>query len=160
MKTYLYNAIATTIKTHLTGIKFIDVFRNQLNRPETNYPFPIPAVIVEIKPIVWANRLGKIQEGETVVAVHLIQDIVTDTYTDAPTKTVTEVDFTLQTDLWTKLQGLRTDEFQPLTRIREMQQWKDTVLITTIEFETVLYEQRIDNVTTVTRPTDVYTLNN
>jgi len=132
-------------------LQYIDLQKGQMARKDQNYPIPVPACLIEIKPTRWSSTGGG-QLGQTTVSLYLYMDNVTDTYDNAESESSVEILDNLDT-LYEVVQGLYGQLFNPLNRVSDaVVEYRDRTVCFRTDFETVLL-QSIENIVEQTAPT-------
>jgi hypothetical protein len=67
-----YIDIAKQIRAQAPGVKHIDLFNDQYNRPKESNPFNTPAVFVEFMPTPWRSTMNGVQEGMGGFRIHVV----------------------------------------------------------------------------------------
>lgn len=76
----LYTELATTLKTKIPGIKWIDLWHNQVNFLSEEHPFPSPAVFLNFR-IMQADDTGlRVQKVKMQVDCFVYYETFADTY--------------------------------------------------------------------------------
>lgn len=134
-------------------LQYIDLQKGQMARKDQNYPIPVPACLIEIKPTRWSSTGGG-QLGQTTVSLYLYMDSVTDTFDDAESESSVEILDSLDT-LYEVVQGLYGQCFNPLNRVSDaVVEYRDRTVCFRTDFETVLL-QSIENVVEQTAQTPI-----
>lgn len=132
-------------------LQYIDLQKGQMARKDQNYPIPVPACLIEIKPTRWSSTGGG-QLGQTTVSLYLYMDSVTDTFDNAESESSVEILDNLDT-LYEVVQGLYGQYFNPLNRVSDaVVEYRDRTVCFRTDFETVLL-QSIENVVEQTAQT-------
>ncbi len=76
----LYSDIVNHVINANLGIKFYDIWNDQLTFFENSLPFERPALFIEFTPMNASNRSNGSQFIDGTVRLHLVQDIYKDTY--------------------------------------------------------------------------------
>lgn len=134
-------------------LQYIDLQKGQMARKDQNYPIPVPACLIEIKPTRWSSTGGG-QLGQTTVSLYLYMDSVTDTFDNAESESSVEILDNLDS-LYETVQGLHGEYFNPLKRVADaVVEYRDRTVCFRTDFETVLL-QSIENVVEQTVPTPI-----
>ncbi len=83
MYTQLYQDIIRAINGAIPalGIKWIDLFADQIKNYDEEHPFPRPALFVEFVPDVeWERQVLGVKSGTLQIRIHIAYDKVADTY--------------------------------------------------------------------------------
>jgi hypothetical protein len=104
--------------SEIQELEYIDLQKGQMARSTQNYPLPLPAALVEFKPVAWSNT-GDQQLGELVISVYLYVDLVTDSFVGSEAETETFELLDMQDTIAEKIQNLSGDYFSPLQRVAD-----------------------------------------
>lgn len=93
-KLLLYNSLKTDLEA-ISGIKHVDLWRNQLERESVENPFLYPAIFIQFMPSEYRDKgkNGLTQEYDLMVRLH----ICFESYADTDTSILTLVDSVFQT---------------------------------------------------------------
>lgn len=76
----LYTEIATKLQTEVPGIKWIDLWHNQINFLEEEHPFPAPSLFLSFRALSANDRGKNIQDLNTQVDVYVFFETFADTF--------------------------------------------------------------------------------
>ena len=90
----LHNAFAAKLDAK-TGSKWTDMWKGQINRQRTSYPFNFPANFVSIRNIPWQGMTVNHKEGTAIIDVYVFFDKYGDTFEGASDKanSLTMIDY-------------------------------------------------------------------
>jgi len=71
----IFKTIEYFITQRVPEIKYVSLYNNQFNNPESNRQIPLPAVLIEILPINFNDLLQNVQYAEVNVNIHLGTEI-------------------------------------------------------------------------------------
>lgn len=145
MKTDLLQDIKDKISECIPDVLFVDLYREQDKRGAGYYPFPLPAVLIELQRIRWENASRGAQTGDCTVVLHLLQHDVQDIFTGASAEAAAIADMQLATDLWNCMEGLRGQLHSGLNRTEE----RFVMGHVQMYFECKLYESVVNGQQTV-----------
>ncbi len=142
MRSRVYTEIRNRLLEKLPQLQYVDLQKGQFDKPQQNYPIPLPAALIEIKPKEWSNAATGNQMGETIVSIYLYHDLVTDSFNGAEQEAETIKLLDTQDDVFQALECFDSDEFQPLSRISEHEPYYgDRYVCFGTDFKTLLYAE-------------------
>jgi hypothetical protein len=103
-KKELYIAISAQAKQVMPEFKYIDLDRGQENDEKSNYPVPLPFLLIEFGEFEYSNLLGgnQLASGDIMLKAH--KSLLNDTYIGAPTSNAIDIlDF--EDEIFQKFQG-------------------------------------------------------
>lgn len=119
LRSKVYLQIKERLQEKLPELQFIDLQKGQFVKPQQNYPIPLPACLIEFKPVTWSNAESGTQLGKTLISVYLYLDLVTDSFDNAEQEQETIELLDQQDSIFETLQGLDSEDFAPLNCINE-----------------------------------------
>jgi hypothetical protein len=77
MRKFIYQSIVEKLSQITDAqeqpvIKHFDLWRNQLAGIEEEQPFELPAVLVELRPIMWRHQGNAVREAAVEIALHVL----------------------------------------------------------------------------------------
>lgn len=119
MKRYtIYKALRDKT-AELDYVKSIDLQKGQMVRSTQNYPFPLPALLVEISDILFSNLSEQHQQGDGIISIYLYLPLITDTLNGAEMEEETLQILNRFDDIYQTFEGFQIADNVPLNRIRE-----------------------------------------
>lgn len=113
----LYRALKERAKAAIPGLRFVDLQKGQMKDQKQHYPFPLPALLIELKGVRWSNLLEENQLGELVVRFYFHQDAQTDSFSGSCQENES-VDLLDNMDLiYETFEGFATEGITPLVRL-------------------------------------------
>ncbi|MBD5230334.1 MAG: hypothetical protein HDS69_09945 [Bacteroidales bacterium] len=110
MRKQIFIAIADRLST-LPGVKFVDLWNNQIQFLAGGSAFPVPAVFVEFEIIEWHQQNRAARRGQLAVRLHIVTRAVhTNGHRDPAMPEALAV-FDLLDSINAAMQGLRGDNF-------------------------------------------------
>lgn len=110
MRKQIFTAIADTLAA-LPGIKFVDLWNNQVQALNGGAAFALPAVFVEFEAIDWHQQNNRARRGSLAFRLHVVTRAVpTHGHTDPRMSEALAV-FDLLDGINAAMQGLRGDKF-------------------------------------------------
>jgi hypothetical protein len=83
IRSKVYNEIKDRLKEGFEGVlKHVDLQKQQFRNPSENFPIPMPAALIEFKPVSWSN-IDDGQIADQVISVYLYLDLVTESFDEA-----------------------------------------------------------------------------
>lgn len=141
MKAELLQSIKNKISESLLEIAFVDLYRNQDRLAQENYPFPLPAVLVEFAGIDWSNQDAGHQMGDCSIRLHLMVLDYRDTFLGAEAEIQAMNELNLANQLWQAVEGLNGNNFSPLNRVSESYNSANWIQ----SYECEIYEKLTEN---------------
>ncbi|MDT8412687.1 MAG: hypothetical protein RQ875_09515 [Vicingaceae bacterium] len=83
----LYTELANIITTKVPAIKWVDLWHNQINFIENEYPFPVPAVFLAFRSNNITDQGLKVQQLTLQIDVFLYYETFADTFTGSTNQT-------------------------------------------------------------------------
>jgi len=142
-KLTLYNSLKTDLQT-ITGIKHVDLWRNQLANEDKENPFLYPAIFIQFMPHPFREKgkAGSTQEYDLIVRLHICFESYKDTDTDI---------LTLTDDVFQKVHTKQYGDFNKLLRRNEEQDFDhDNVQDYIQDYSTLGHDTLASNTTTAT----------
>lgn len=112
----LYLELAEKIN-EIDGIKWIDLWHNQINFLEEEHPFPAPAVFISFRSQNIEDLSERIQKVGLQVEVYLFYETFADTYKDSVNQDSALAFIDLMGGIYAKLQGTSGDSYNSMRRV-------------------------------------------
>lgn len=118
IRSKVYKDIRDKLLAEMPELQFVDLQKGQMSNKEQNYPIPLPACLVEIRPAQWSNATGG-QLGDATISLYLYLDLVTDSF-DAAERENETIDILDNLDrVYEVMEGFDGVVFHPLNRIAD-----------------------------------------
>lgn len=159
IRSEIYKELKAEIKAKMPDLQYIDLQKRQFEKADQNYPIPLPACLVEFKPVTWSNTIGE-QIGDAIICLHLYVDIVTDSFdgSEAEDDTINILDN--QDNLHDTMQGFSGTHFAPLNRSYDNPpQYGIRYICYPVDFKTVITCPADQIITTAERPEPKFKFN-
>ncbi|MDD3079099.1 MAG: hypothetical protein PHH37_08345 [Paludibacter sp.] len=114
-----YKSIRDRATQKLTWLKFVDLQKGQFNNLTENYPFPLPALLIEFSDFTFSNESEHAQKGDGSISVYLYVGSLSDTFKGSEREDATLSILDKFDDLFQAFEGFSVDDMKPLNRIRE-----------------------------------------
>ncbi|MFN8238619.1 MAG: hypothetical protein U0T77_10665 [Chitinophagales bacterium] len=75
-----YTELCDLLKTKIPGLKWIDLWHNQVNFLSEEHPFPTPAIFLSFRTLNTEDRGMHVQDADTQVDVYLFYETMADTF--------------------------------------------------------------------------------
>lgn len=118
-RSIIYTAIKEQAQEKLQDLLYIDLQKGQFKKPESNYPIPLPALLVELKDARYTDILNLEQTGSLELSLYLYLDLVTDSFDGAKLEEETLQILDKMDEIYQIFHGLSTAGFSKLIRTRE-----------------------------------------
>lgn len=138
----IYKAIRDEASTKLQ-LKWIDLQKGQMRNLKENYPFPFPALLIEIGDFNFTQLAENSQKGEGIISLYLYENKLTDTFKGAKRDTIA-IDLLDSFDtLYQTFEGLVIGNMTPLVRVREYKpEYGNKYVLFRIDFTTGLDDMK------------------
>ncbi len=158
IRSEVYKGIKNRLKSELSETHFIDLQKGQIERAPQNYPIPLPACLIELKPVSWSNTIGE-QIGDAIISLYLYIDLVTDSFDGAEAENETIEILDIQDDLYEIMQGYSSQYFNPLNRVSEAPPvYGLRYVCYRVDFKTTLFETKENDSEMISRPAPQFKL--
>ena len=152
IRSEIYKELKAEIKSKFPELQFIDMQKRQFEKADQNYPIPLPACLIEFKPVSWSNTIGE-QIGDAIICLHLYVDLVTDSFDDSESENDTINILDNQDALHDRLNGFSGTHFAPLSRSYDnTAQYGNRFICFPVDFKTVITCPADQVITTAARP--------
>ncbi len=114
----LFLALAAQLQDKIPELVWIDLYSRQFENLSESYASLLPAVLIEVA-VDWSGVSKGVQNGSTLVVLHVGQDCYEDTYSQSPQQAEALARlFDLPQRIYVALQGLTGATFSGLERTR------------------------------------------
>ncbi len=141
LRAQTYRALANRLKSSMPSLQFIDLQKGQMEREDSSYPLPFPAVLIEFLPVQWGSS-GDPQMGNTLIRIHAYDDHLGDTFEGGEQEYDSVKDLNLIDELFHAMQGFATESMSPLNRAEDQVSFDGRYVKIRIDFECNLYQER------------------
>lgn len=114
----IYTAIRDEAAAKLAP-KWIDLQKGQMRQQKENYPFPFPALLIEIGDFNFSQMAEYTQKGVGLVSLYLIKSNLTDTFKGAKKEELAIELLNSFDSLFQTFEGFTIGEMTPLVRVKE-----------------------------------------
>ena len=115
IRSAVYKQIRDRLLAEIPKLQYVDLQKGQFNNKQQNYPIPLPACLVEFRPVQWSQSTGG-QLGDCIVSIYLYIDHVTDSFDGAEQEEETINLLDNLDDIYDCMQGYSGENFSPLNR--------------------------------------------
>lgn len=138
----IYKAIRDEASTKLQ-LKWIDLQKGQMRSLKENYPFPFPALLIEIGDFTFSQLAEQTQKGEGVISLYLYENLLTDTFKGAKRDDIA-IDLLDRFDaLYQSFEGFVIGNMTPLVRVKEYKpEYGNKYVLFRIDFATGLDDMK------------------
>ncbi len=138
----VYKDIKNRLLEQLPELQFVDLQKGQFSNKTKNHPIPLPAILIEFKPVNWSNTTGG-QLGDTLISLHYYLDLVTDSFNDSEAENETIEILDNLDALYDEIDGYAGDDFNPLSRITDaITEYKEGYVVYRTDFTTTLFQNK------------------
>lgn len=110
MRKQIFKAVAEAVAA-LPGVKFVDLWNNQVQNLNGGTAFALPAVFVEFETVEWKQQNMGARRGSLAVRLHVVTRAVPTHGHDDPRMPEALAVFDLLDDINAAMQGLRGENF-------------------------------------------------
>jgi len=118
IRSEVYKQIRDRLLEKMSELQYVDLQKGQFTSKPQNYPIPLPACLVEFKPVQWSEATGG-QLGDSAISLYLYIDHVTDSFDGAEQEEETIQLLDNLDQLYECMQGYSGKNFSPLNRISD-----------------------------------------
>ena len=152
MRSVVYKAIKDRLKEAKPELEYIDLQKGQFLRMTENYPIPLPACLIELKPVSWSNIVEG-QLGDAIVSFSIFMENVTDSFDGSETEHESIEMLDAQDELYDIMEGFSGEGFSPLCRKGEAAPLYDKRFVMyTVNFQTEFTSSHVKEMVLVERP--------
>ncbi|MEH0007840.1 MAG: hypothetical protein V6Z82_03870 [Flavobacteriales bacterium] len=137
----LFCKVKAQIET-IPDIRFFDWQKGQFERPKSKNPIPLPACLMEISAIAYADLMQQLQEGRAVVSLYLYVGGCADNFDESAELARGLTDLKIIDTVAEAVQWLAGTQFKPLSqKLEQSLSQTHKMLAYRLDFETRIYKQ-------------------
>ena len=115
IRSKVYKQVRDRLLEKMPDLQYVDLQKGQFNNKPQNYPIPLPACLVEFRPVQWSKSTGG-QLGDGIISFYLYIEHVTDSFNGAEQEEETINLLDKLDELYECMQGYSGENFNPLNR--------------------------------------------
>lgn len=141
-RSVIYKSIRDIAKAKLQ-LKWIDLQKGQLKIPKENYPFPLPALLIEIGDFSYSQLAEHAHIGQGIISLYLYKDLLTDSFKGAKNEDIA-IDILDNFDsIYQTFEGLSIAEMTPLVVVKEYKpEYGNKYISFRVDFSTSAQKQK------------------
>lgn len=148
----VYKDIKDRLLEQLPELEYVDLQKGQFGNKAQEYPIPLPAILIEFRPVTWSESTGG-QLGDATISLYYYLDLVTDSFNNSEAENETIEILDNLDAMYDIMNGFAGDDFNPLNRLTDaIVEYKDKYVCYRTDFQTTLFQDKPATQETAPKP--------